>query len=64
MPNSNEKNVPDFNVSQIMEIPGRDKAKFYNIGVGFNNKDGSINLMTVHGTIRISQVEEKKKTSK
>ncbi len=57
--NSTDKKVPDFNVSQIMEIPGRSKAKFYSVGVGFKNSDGSINLMTVHGVFRISLVEEK-----
>ncbi|MES9905241.1 MAG: hypothetical protein ABW168_21515 [Sedimenticola sp.] len=57
MPQSTSKNVPDFNVSQIMEIPGKDKAKFYTVGVGYHNSDGSINLMTVHGNFRISAVK-------
>ncbi len=59
MPDSNKPNTPDFQVSQIMEIPNRDKAKFYNVGVGFKNSDGSINIMTVHGTMRISEVTER-----
>ncbi len=62
MPNQNNtKKTPDFNVAQIMEIPGRDKAKFYDVGVGFKNSDGSINIMTVHGTLRISEVKENNK---
>ncbi len=56
---SNAKKVPDFNVFQIMEIPGRDNAKFYDVGTGFKNRDGSINLITVHGTFRISEVKQK-----
>ncbi len=55
---NNAKKRPDFNVSQIMNIEGRDKAKFYDVGVGFKNSDGSINIMTVHGTFRISEVKE------
>jgi len=48
--------VPEFEVYQIVEIEGRDKGKFYPIGVGFTNTkaaDGSINLMTVHGKLQI-----------
>ncbi len=58
---NNTKKTPDFKVSQIMEIPGRDKAKFYDVGVGVKNSDGSSNGMTVHGTLRISEVKENNK---
>lgn len=57
MASNEEKNVPEFRVSQIIEIPGREKAKFYEVGVGFTNGDESINIMTVHGTFRISKVK-------
>ena len=48
--------IPEFEVYQIIEIEGREKGKFYPIGVGFTNvkaDDGSINLMTVHGKLQI-----------
>ena len=58
MANSNSKKgqAPEFDVFQIMEIEGREKGKFFNIGVGFTNqlaKDGSINLLTVHGKLQL-----------
>ncbi len=59
MPDSNKPNTPDFQVSQIMGLPNRDKAKFYNVGVGFKSKDNSINIMIAHGTKWISEVTEK-----
>ena len=54
--NSQKGQVPEFEVFQIVEIEGRDKDKFYPIGVGFTNTnaaDGSINLMTIHGKLQI-----------
>ena len=52
---------PEFEVFQIVEIEGRDKSKFYPIGVAFTNTkaaDGSINLMTVHGKLQLRVVKD------
>ena len=52
---------PDYAVFQIIEIEGRDKDKFYEIGVAFDNTkadDGSINLMTVHGKLQLRIIED------
>ena len=52
---------PDYAVFQIIEIEGREKDKFYEIGVAFDNTkadDGSINLMTVHGKLQLRIVED------
>jgi len=54
--NSQKGKAPEYEVFQIVEIEGRDKGKFYPIGVGFTNTnaaDGSINLMTIHGKLQI-----------
>ena len=53
---------PDYAVFQIVEIEGREKDKFYEIGVAFDNTkadDGSINLMTVHGKLQLRIIEDK-----
>ena len=52
---------PDYAVFQIIEIEGREKNKFYEIGVAFDNTkadDGSINLMTVHGKLQLRIIED------
>ena len=52
---------PDYAVFQIVEIEGREKDKFYEIGVAFDNTkadDGSINLMTVHGKLQLRIIED------
>ncbi len=54
--------IPDYEVFQILDIEGRDKGKFHEIGVGFNNvkaDDGSINIMTVHGKLQLRVVKIK-----
>ncbi len=60
--NNDSKNIiPEFEVFQIVEIEGRDKSKFYPIGVAFTNTkadDGSINLMTVHGKLQLRIVKD------
>ena len=52
---------PDYAVFQIIEIEGREKDKFYEIGVAFDNTkadDGSINLMTVHGKLQLRVIKD------
>ncbi len=54
--------TPDYAVFQIIEIEGREKNKFYEIGVAFDNTkadDGSINMMTVHGKLQLRIIEDK-----
>ena len=60
--NNQKGQKPEFEVYQILDIEGRDKGKFYPIGVGFTNTnaaDGSINLMTVHGKLQIRLTKSK-----
>ncbi len=59
---SQNKRKPDFNIHRIIEIEGRDKSKFYEVGVGFINQsagDGSINLMILGEKYQLRVIEDK-----